>query len=189
MAVTAGSRLARTPDDRARIVRLSSLMSKLCLAVALVLTGGLVVYWLVTPTEAVFQHAGIPGFPVGEIGIGVRVAAILVSAVPLGCLIWGLLQAGRCFDAFAAGNFFTLEPARRLRAFAIAILLSTILKPVAGAALSVLLSGAGRAGGRTLVLTVGSDTLMALVFAGLIAVIAWVMAQACTLADENAQFV
>jgi hypothetical protein len=175
--------------SQARIVRLSRWMSRLCLASAVALAVGLVIYWLVTPTELVFQHAGMPGFPVWDIGFGVRLMGILISAAPLACLIYGLLQARRCFDASAAGGFFTAEPARGLRSFAIAIVVSTALKPIAGALLSVLLSWSSQPGRKTLILSVSSDTLLALIFAGLIAVIAWVMTQASALADENAQFV
>jgi hypothetical protein len=64
-----------------------------------------------------------------------------------------------------------------------------LLKPVAGAALSILLSWQTYATGKTLVVNFGSDALLALLFAGLIAVIAWVMAEAMAIADENAQFV
>lgn len=38
-------------------------------------------------------------------------------------------------------------------------------------------------------LSFGSDSLLALLFAGWIAVMAWVMAEAMAIADENAQFI
>ena len=61
--------------------------------------------------------------------------------------------------------------------------------PVGRAALSMLLSWRTYATGKSLVVNLGSDTLLALLFAGLIAVIAWVMAEATAIADENAQFI
>jgi hypothetical protein len=190
MAVLTRKSAPQNPlDNKARIVRLSRLMSMLCMMVAVILGAGLAIYWVVAPIEGIFRHAGIPGFPIWEIGFGVRLMAFLISAVPLACLIWGLLQAGRCFDVFATGTFFTDEPARHLRAFAIAILVSALLKPFAGAALSLLLSTSSLAGRRAVIVNVSSDMLIAFVIAGLIAVVAWVMAQARTLADENAQFI
>ncbi len=76
-----------------------------------------------------------------------------------------------------------------MRDLAIAVFASTLLKPVAGAALSILLSWRTYATGKTLVVTLSSDALLALLFAGLIAVIAWLIAEAMAIADENAQFV
>lgn len=66
---------------------------------------------------------------------------------------------------------------------------SAVLKPLAGAALAVLLSWNGPDGAKTLVLAVGSDTLISLLFAGIVAVFAWIMAEAVEISDENDQFV
>ena len=61
--------------------------------------------------------------------------------------------------------------------------------PLIGALLSILLSWQTYAQGQSIVIALGSDTLLALLFAGLVAVTAWVMAEANAIADEHAQFV
>jgi hypothetical protein len=148
-----------------------------------------VAYWVVSADDVIHLDARLPGIAVYPIGWAVRLGCMAISALPLACLIWGLLRVRRCFEAFGQGRFFTRENIHGLRDFAIAVFASTLLKPVAGAALSILLSWQTYATGKTLVVNFGSDALLALLFAGLIAVIAWVMAEAMAIADENAQFV
>jgi DUF2975 family protein len=172
-----------------RVRALSRAMAVLCVVTSVVLGAGLLVYWLVTPVETVFLDARLPGGPLSEMGWGIRFAAIMISATPLACLVWGLMQARRCFLEFTEGRFFTLEVIHGLRGFAVAVFASALLKPVVGAALSVLLSWGAGPGKKALVLSLGSDTLLSLLFAGTIAIIAWVMTEALAVADENAQFI
>jgi hypothetical protein len=164
-------------------------MAILCLVTAIALPAGLLAYWVLTPIEALLREAGLPGVTVQDIGWASRLAAIVISAAPLSCLVWGLVQARRCFGAFAVGRFFAAEAVYGLRGFAIALFASALLWPIAGAALSVLLSWGAGAGKRALVIGVGSDTLLSLLFAGMIVIITWVMTEARSIADENAQFV
>jgi len=172
-----------------RIRILSRMLAYLCVGISIVLAAGLVAYWVVSTDEVIHLDARLPGIAVHPIGWGIRLASMAISALPLACLIWGLLRVRRCFEAFGQGRFFTLENIHGLRDFAVAVFASTLLKPVVGAALSILLSWQTYATGKTLVVNFGSDALLALLFAGLIAVIAWVMAEAVAIADENAQFV
>lgn len=172
-----------------RIRLLSRLMAAGCLATSWLLAGAMLLYWIATPTRTLFSQAGIPNVPVTEIDYSVRALAFGVSMVPLGALIYGLLSARRCFNAFAAGQIFCREPINRLKGFAIGVAASALLKPFAGAALSLLLSFNGSAGAKALALTIDSDSLIALIFAGTVAAIAWVMTEALAISDENKQFV
>ncbi len=172
-----------------RIRQLSRLMATGCLVSSWLLAAAMLVYWATTPAPAVFSQAGLAGDPAAEIDFSVRMLAFAVSMLPLGALIYGLLSARRCFNAFAAGQIFCREPIRRLKGFAMGIAASALLKPFAGAALSLLLSLHRPAGAKVLMLNIGSDTLIALIFAGTIAAIAWVMAEALDIADENRQFI
>ena len=174
---------------RDRIRRLSRLMAAGCLATSGLLAAAMFFYWATTPTQALFTQAGIPMVPALEIDLSTRAMAFGISMIPLGMLICGLQSARRCFDAFAAGQIFSREPIRRLKVFSIAVAASALLKPFAGAALSVLLSFNNPAGAKAVTLNIGSDMLIALIFAGTVAVIAWVMAEALDIADENKQFV
>jgi len=172
-----------------RIRRLSGAMVFLCQSMPLLLVGGLLFYWFATPAVKLLLSAGLSPVAADTIGSGTRLAGFAISMVPLSVLIWGLLQAQRCFRAFAAARFLTAEPVAGLRGFALGLLISSLVNPFATAALSVLLSWRGPPGTRTLTFNVGSDTLLLILFAGTIAVIAWVLAEAVAIAEENAQFV
>ena len=76
-----------------------------------------------------------------------------------------------------------------LRKFALGLLASALLQPFSAAALSVLLSSDAPAGQHRLTLGFGSDTMLALLAAGIVSVVAWVLAEASALAEENAQFI
>lgn len=172
-----------------RIRHLSRWMATGCLATSWLLAAAMLLYWTTTPTRTLFGQAGITHVPLTEIDVSVRALAFGISMIPLGALIYGLLSARRCFNAFAAGQIFHKGSIEQLKGFSIGIAASAVLKPFAGAALSVLLSFQNSAGARTLALDIGSDTLIALIFAGTVMAIAWVMTEALEIADENRQFV
>lgn len=171
-----------------RIRRLSRAMATLCALTSAVLAIAMLIYWIATPSENLLAPLGLPRMTFAEIGTGTRALGFVISMIPLGALIYGLVSARACFNAFAAGQIFSMQTVGKLKAFALAVLASALLKPLAGAALSVLLTWNG-SGPKSLVLNVGSDTLLALIFAGTVAIIAWVMTAAIAIADENAQFV
>jgi hypothetical protein len=172
-----------------RVRRLSRMMARGCLATSVLLVAAMIAYWVATPAHLLYGQAGLAGRTLAEAGWSIRILACGISMVPLAVMIYGLVNARSCFAAFAAGDIFSVEAIKHLRAFAIAVAISALLKPFAGAALSILLSWNEAAGRKTLVLNVGSDTLLALIFAGTVAVIAWVMTEAIAIAEENKQFV
>lgn len=172
-----------------RIRRLSRWMALGCLAASVLLASAMLLYWVATPAHLVFALAGLPDATAADLGLPARLLAFAISMVPLGVLIYGFLNARRCFLAFAAGQIFASGPIGRLCRFALAMAISALLKPFAGAALSVVLSMIATPGSKSLILNFGSDTLIALIFAGTVAVIAWAMAEATEIADENQQFV
>ncbi|WP_342708183.1 DUF2975 domain-containing protein [Bradyrhizobium sp. B124] len=177
------------PARLERIRAVSRVLAYACTGISFVLAVGLLAYWLASPDEAILRDAGLTGIAFHPIGWLVRLMGLVVSALPLACLIWGLSRVRRAFTSFAAGRFFTAANVAGLRDLAIAMLVSTLLKPVIGALLSILLSWQTYAQGKSVVIVLGSDTLLALLFAGLVAVTAWVMAEANAIADEHAQFV
>lgn len=172
-----------------RIRRLSGIMAPACLALAVLLTAAMAAYWSASPAGLLFAKAGLPAAPPAGLDAHLRLGAFAISMIPLGALIYGLLAARRCFATFAAGQIFSREATRSLRSFALAMAASALLQPPTGAALSLLLSAAGPSPGRSLVLEVSSGTLLSLVFAAMVAIIAWILSEATEVADENAQFV
>lgn len=172
-----------------RVRRLSGVMATTSAAVASLLGVAMLLYWCLTPADVLFRHAGLVIPPPTDIGFPTRLVAVAVSMIPLGALIAGLLSARRCFGCFATGRIFSSDAARSLRGFALGIGASALLKPVAGAALSLLLSALSPAPTRSLVLNIGSDTLLSLLFAAMVAIIAGVLVEAADVAAENDQFV
>ena len=188
-AVTAPDpNLAR--QTRLRRIRLCSLVLARCfVALAVVLTIAVLSYWLAAPSASIAMDANIPQEWLNDIGLGRRLAGFAISFVPLACLIFALMAARRAFRAFATGQFFGQNAIRSLRYFGLGLLASAMLRPVSWAALSVLLSLDAPAGQHRLTLGLDSDTLLALLTAGIVAVMTWVISEASALADENAQFI
>jgi hypothetical protein len=124
-----------------------------------------------------------------ELSPAARFLGFALAMLPLSALVWGLLRARRCFSTFAEGQFFSMSAIGALRDFALAVFASALLKPISGGALSVLLSWSNPAGSRALQIGVDSDTLLAMLFAGMLAVIASVLTEAVAIVEENGQFV
>lgn len=186
--------LASSPDTvrQARLDRIQSfsrLLAWSCGSLAILLTTGLLLFWSAASTGSLAAGAQIPAEWLADLGIGRRAAGFAISFIPLACLVAALLAARRCFRIFATGEFFNHQAANGLKGFAVGLLASALLKPVSGAALSVLLSLDAPAGQHRLALGIDSDTILMVLGAGIIAVIAWVLAEASALAEENAAFV
>ncbi len=173
--------------DRIRLFSL--LLARACIALAALLTAGLLLYWFSASTMTIATDAQVPTEWLLGLGVGRRTVGFVISFVPLACLILALMSARRCFSAFAAGYFFGQDAVMGLRKFALGLLASALLQPFSAAALSVLLSSDAPAGQHRLTLGFGSDTMLALLAAGIVSVVAWVLAEASALAEENAQFI
>jgi hypothetical protein len=172
-----------------RLRRLSGALAMVCLGVALLLPALMAAYWWLTPAEALFRQAGLGLAPPPALAWPVRLAGFALAMIPLAALVLGLLSARRCFASFAAGRIFSVDAARGLRGFALWVGASALLKPVAGAALSLLLGATSPGETRSLVLSIGSDTLLTLLFAAMVALVASVLVKAAEIAAENEQFV
>lgn len=117
----------------------------------------------------------------------VGVPALMILAVPVGILSWGLWQLRAFFAEQRSGRVFTPEAARRLRRFAGALLASAILQPLASAALSALVSWS--AGYPAVHLGLSSHDLFAILVGGLMLAVAHVIEEGVRLTEENASFV
>lgn len=172
-----------------RIRRVSGVMSAGCLALAFLMVIGPILYWALTPGFELLANAKLGGLGHMEPDLLMRFLAILVTAIPIGLLIVGLLNARGCFTAFSEGDILSHRPAACLWRVSVAVGLSAMAQPFAAAALSVLLSWNGPPGTKTLSLSIGTDTLLLLSFAAFIAVVSWVMHEAAVVAAENSQFI
>jgi len=175
------------PGPRRRLFFRALALAMLVTSVALPLVVAL--YWLLASPEELARLAGMP--PAGLAGFqpGARFITLLLVELPVLLLVWGLLRLRTCLAAFAAGRPFSVPALAALRDFAISLGVSVLVKPLSGAALSVVLSWNAPPGQRQLALQVSSDTLLLLLFAGVIAALAWAMGEAAAIAEEHRQIV
>ncbi|WP_448951982.1 DUF2975 domain-containing protein [Labrys neptuniae] len=172
-----------------RIQTIGRVMAPACTILAIALVGFMLFYWAVVPSERLLADARLAGLSFGDIGLGTRILACAVSMLPLGVLVWGLMQARHAFRSFSTGSLFGMDAVRGLRGLGLALLVSAVAKPFCGAALSVILSWNGAPGTRTLAFSLDSSSLIEIVFAALTMLIAWILSEAAAIADENTQFV
>ncbi len=172
-------------ENLERVRRVSRLMAGLCLAGMIGMPAGLVwlwanPIWLSDAYSAARLHLGDPSQWPGY----VPYVGFAITLLPVGVLVYGLAQLRQLFNLYAGGEIFSTEAARRLKRFAVAVLSQSLLKPLAGAALSVLLTAHHAPGSRSLSISLGSAEFGALLLGGLLLVIAWIMGESARIAQE-----
>lgn len=173
-----------------RVRRISRWMVAACWALLVTLPLALVVYWATASEAQLAGHANLPVQAVaGPLALWQRIAGAVVTALPLGLLLAGVWQARRCFGMFAQGRVFTLQATALLGRFAGWVAWAALASMLASSATSVLLTLNNPPGQRHLSVGIGSDHVFTLFFAGLVWLMAAVIAQGQTLAEENEGFV
>jgi hypothetical protein len=115
--------------------------------------------------------------------------AALITATPVGIMLYGLWQARLLFSGFAEGQVFTLWSVRRLRNLAAAILAQAVLGPLSSTALLLAFTLSNPPGQPHLGIALSSNDYIALIVGGVLLAVAWVMVEATHIADEHASFV
>ena len=178
--------------DARKIRRLSLLLAWSCLLLTLTIPLLIAGYWWWSDSTVLLVRIGVP---VGAVkaGLGLlpwqRAAGALVSGLPAGLLLAGLMQARRCFLRFAAGEYFSARIVDGLRRFAALACGSGAAGLLVQPMLSVLLTAYYPIGQRQLTVGIGTDALFTFLIGGMVWLIARVMGGAVALAEENAQFV
>jgi hypothetical protein len=173
-----------------RVRRISRWMVIACWLLLTVLPLAWVVYWATASDALLASHAHLPVQAVATpLALWQRVAGAVVTALPLGLLLAGVWQARRCFAMFAQGQVFTLQATALLGRFAGWVAWAALASMLASSAASVLLTLHNPPGQRHLSVGIGSDQVFTLFFAGLVWLMAAVIAQGQTLAEENEGFV
>lgn len=170
---------------RRRVASLTALTrtAAQALAIALpVLTAG---YWGLASGAEIALAAGLGPAPL-ELDVAGRIGAATLSVLPVLALSWGLWRLAATLRLFSTGRPFAPEAARGLRDFGTGILICAVLKPIAAAALSVLVTWAGP---KALAISISSDTLLLLLLGAVMTLMGWALGEAAVLAEENAQFV
>jgi hypothetical protein len=159
---------------------------------------GLVIYPLMVAAAFLF-----PGSPPDWMMFQDHLGPMLNSAVPLsfrlaalGCALpqvalgmWALWMLNRIFRRYAAGDVFSVEALRHLNHIAVALFAQVIVSFAAQAPITYFLTFPLGHGHRSISLSFGSDDVYSLFVAGVMLVIARVMAVARRMADENESFV
>lgn len=101
----------------------------------------------------------------------------------------GLWEARQCFRRFVAGEIFSAHTVRCPRRFAGWVMVSVAASMIAVTAVSVVLTLNNPPGMRHLAISIGSDQVFTLFFAGMVWLMAAVIGEGQTLAEENATFV
>jgi hypothetical protein len=113
--------------------------------------------------------------------------------VPLLLTVWALLSARRVFANIGRGEFFVRSTSLGLRNLSLAVLLNMTVAPLftmaAHIAFGMRMKAQGQHGEISLNFGLSNTTLLILIFAGTVAIIASVMAHAARVAEENEQFV
>jgi hypothetical protein len=115
---------------------------------------------------------------------GLRWGLWAMALLPVACLSFALWQAGLCFARFARADYLSIPVVALLRRFT-----AGLLGLVLPTAMSALLSTATPSGQRSLVVSVGSQEVLFLLFAALLWQIASVIARAVAIDEENRQFI
>lgn len=172
-------------ERRRRVARLSGLTRGAALAMAAILPVLGAAYWGFASATEISVAAGLGGMPV-EFGTVERIGAALLSVLPVLALSWGLWRLAATLRLFGLGQPFAPAAANGLRDFGWGVLACALLKPIAGTALSVLLTWNGT---KSLAISLSSDTLLLLLLGGVMTLMGWALSEAAALAEENAQFV
>lgn len=189
---TSTSLLATAPaaDHLQRIRRISRVMALACVVLIVLLPLAVIYYWATTSTpELAMQGNLAPGVIQLPLQPWQRVAAAAITGVPLGLLLMGLWQARLCFAQFSQGQVFSALATARLRRFAGWVAAAAFAAMLAAAVMSVVLSLNNPPGARQLAIGISSNHVFTLFFAGVVWLMADIIGQGQTLAEENERFV
>ena len=177
-----------TPMDRVR--RIAELMRGMVLVGGTLFTIATLAMWA-TPEWIRLGVSQQVGLEPGSITItpAVQFYGALISLVPLGLGIFGMVQVWFLFGEYAQGRIFTAIASRRLRRLAWSLIAAAATQVVARTLHGLVLTMNNPPGKKMLVLSVSSNDYSFLIFGVLLLGIAWVMVEATRLAQENAEFV
>ena len=176
-----------------QVQRLNSAFAWACALLAVALPLAVFYHLASSPTADLLLRAGValsrPQAMALDVTLTQRSLAMLLGMVPVCFASYGLVCAMRCFSGFSQAEYFSLRTVRCLRGFAAGIFASVVAGFFVSMLISVVLTASAPVSQRALMVGLGSNELLTLLFAGMVWQIAAVMAKAVALAEENAQFV
>ncbi|MBY8976936.1 DUF2975 domain-containing protein [Rhodobacteraceae bacterium NNCM2] len=172
----------KTGSDQNRIVLLSRAARWATFALMAAIPVAIVAVWLVNPEVLTERFHSPKGPPITNQQIALCIG---LSLIPAAIFCAGLWHLGRLFQLFAEGAHFSARTAHHLRQFAAGLLGSALAAPFASAAISVALSWFNPPGERMLAFDISHYGVGAVLMAALLFVLAWVMAEAQKLAEDQ----
>ena len=174
------------------LARASRIMAWLALAAAILYVAFDIGAFLIPDTlnalgELRAHHLGM-GI-LSTIPLALRAGALALDLIPTALLAWALVELHLLFLAYANGDVFTEESLGRLLRISVLMFVQTAIAFVMEAPISYVLSLAHPPGHHVVTLTLNSNDASFLFAAGVVLVIARVMAEARRVAVENAEFV
>lgn len=177
-----------TPMDRVR--RIAGLMRGMVLVGGSLFTIFTLVMWA-TPEWARFASMQEIGLDPKSITITpeVQLYGALISLLPLGLSVYGMVQVWFLFGEYAQGRIFTAIASKRLRRLAWSLIGAAAAQIVTRTLHALVLTMNNPPGKKILLVNVSSNDYTFLIFGVLLLGIAWVMVEATRLAQENAEFI
>lgn len=146
---------------------------------------GSVLYWIFFNHLPVGFHADLPIVPTDALSTLQRALGALVSVLPVGVALYGLLTLKGLFRLYADAVIFSSKNVRYLHrlgyTFVAWVIANTLFTPL----ISLVITAANREGERVLVVQFGIVELLTLIVGGIILVIAWVVNIGRDLEDEQ----
>lgn len=174
-----------------RLQRFSRWLSWACRLAMVALLLPTVLSWLFYSGDAALVDLGHGLRPVESLGLRPwqRVLHEVIYLVPLALAMMALWHSQRCLKAFSRGRVFAEEVVYGLRAVSGWVAVGAVVDELLGVLLPVLLSWHLPDGERMLAWSFGGKMPLVFVFAGLVWVMAEVIAQGQRLERENREFV
>ncbi|MDE2011920.1 MAG: DUF2975 domain-containing protein [Alphaproteobacteria bacterium] len=175
-----------------RLVKASRIMARLSLAGAILYVAGDIFVFLMPDAAHALgtirtEHTGVP--ITAAIPFAYRLAALVVEMIPTALMAWALIELYRLFQHYAKGEVFSVAALGNLNRVAALMFWQVLVSILCQPPISYILSFYRGAGHREISLGLGSNDLSFLFMAGVVLVIARVMAEARRMADENESFV
>lgn len=175
----------------AKLVRTSRIMAALAgLGAVLILALEILLYVapdVTTMVAGISAHTGVPLS--GNVPLVYRLGALAFDLIPTSLVIWALIELRRLFLFYAQGQVFSEGALTALNRVAMLMFVETLVAFVMQAPETYLLSLANPPGHHQVSLGIGSNDVAFLFMAGVVLVIARVMAEARRVSEENAAFV
>jgi len=172
-----------------RVRRIASLMRGMVLVGGSVFTITTLAMWA-TP-DWIRLSVSQMGLEPGSVTItpAVQVCGALISLLPLGLSIFGMLQVWFLFGEYAQGRIFTAIASKRLRRLAWSLIGAAATQIIARTLHGLVLTMNNPPGKKMLIFNISSNDYSFIIFGVMLLGIAWVMVEATRLAQENAEFV